>query len=358
LDTKHSLVDYLLIFFFVCLVVRDSGKGSSGNSSSGKGSSSVSSSGKRSSSISSSGKRSSGISSSGDMGSGNSGSSSGITNMLKRLLDTDDLLGDSVDWGVDGSDDLLGRVGGVGGVVDVRGLHDLLDGVDLVGGCHRDGTGDSDLIGGSHVLVDDDLTGNRGWHVDRHVNVVLLHIDLGNDVGGLGGDPDVRPHGSEDLLLGDGVSRGRAQVPGCSGDGGLGGDHGEGWGGNGHGDSGVLGGASDIGSSGLGHVLNSGNSVLVAGHHALDSGLHHVVPNHSVLGVLLDCGGSCGIGLVALAHHGGGGDHGSASIGASSRINTRSSHSRASGVQASLGGGDAHADSHEGEHSHKSVHLG
>merc|ERR1719445_764653 len=118
-----------------------------------------------------------------DMGGSNSGSSSSISNMLNRPLDTDGLMGDSVDWGVDGGDDLLGRVGGVCSVVDVRGLDDLLDGVNLVGSGDGDSPGDSDLIRSRDVLVDNDLTGNRGWHMDGDINVVLLHIQLGNNVG-------------------------------------------------------------------------------------------------------------------------------------------------------------------------------
>merc|ERR1712025_26036 len=184
--------------------------------------------------------------------------------MLNRPLDTDGLVGDSVDWGVNGGDNLLGRVGGVCSVVDVRGLDDLLDRVNLVG------------------------SGNGGWHMDGDINVVLLHIQLGNNVGGLGGDSDMGPHGGEDLLLGDSVSGGRSKVPGCRGDGsqrcwgGRGG-----WGSNWHGDLGVLGRSSYVGRSGLGNVLNSSNSVLVSGNNTLGSSLDDLVSDNSVLGALL-----------------------------------------------------------------------
>merc|ERR1712098_476697 len=67
----------------------------------------------------------------------------------------------NMDGLVDGSgvrgDHSLGRVDVVGGVVDMGGLNNLLDGVDLVGG----GNGD----------------------MDGDVNVVVLYIELGDDVG-------------------------------------------------------------------------------------------------------------------------------------------------------------------------------
>merc|ERR1711892_661331 len=277
----------------------------------------------------------------------NSGSSSGITDMLNRPLDTDSLVGDSVDW----SDDLLCRVRGVGGVVDVGSLDNLLDRVDLVGSSHRDGTGDSNIVGSSDVLVHNDLTGNRGWHMDRDINVVFLHIDLGNDVGGLGGDSDMRPHRGEDPLLGDSVSRGRSKVPRCRGDGSkrCWGNR-EHWGSNGHGDSRVLDDSSNIGGSGLGNVLDSSNSELVSGNNTLDSSLDNLMTNNSVLSVLLDCGGSCSVGLVGLSYHSRGRHHRGTSIRTSSGINSSGGTSHGSGgVHSSLGGGGSHSDSHEGE---------
>jgi len=343
LDIKHSLVDYLVFFIFLSLPL--SNRGSSISSRCSSISTGISS---RGSSISS---RGSSIAEGRDMSGSNSGSSSGITNMLNRPLDTDSLVGDSVDWSVDGSDNLLGRVSGVGSVVDVGSLDDLLDGVDLVGSSHRDGTGDSNIVGSSDVLVDNDLTGNRCWHMDRDINVVFLHIDLGNDVGGLGGDSDMRPHRGEDLLLGDGVSRGRSKVPGCRGDGSKGcWGNGEHWGSNGHGDSGVLDDSSNIGGSGLGKVLDSSNSELVSGNNTLDSSLDNLMADNSVLSVLLDCGGSCSVGLVGLSYHSRGRHHGGTSIRASSGINSSGGTSHGSGgVHSSLGGGGSHSDSHKGE---------
>merc|ERR1719308_330822 len=58
-----------------------------------------------------------------------------------------------VDGGRVGGDDGLLVVGGVGGVVHMGGLDDLLDGVHLVRGRHGHGTGDGDLVRGRNMLV-------------------------------------------------------------------------------------------------------------------------------------------------------------------------------------------------------------
>ena len=131
-------------------------------------------------------------------------------------------LGDGVDWGGVSGDDGLGGVGLNSGVVDVRGLHDLLDGVDLVGSWDMDGSGHGDLVGLGNVSVGDDLTGDSPGHSHGNINVVLVDLDLGHDVGDLGGDPDVAPDGGGDLGLDDGVSGSRAGRDRCGGDGGVG----------------------------------------------------------------------------------------------------------------------------------------
>merc|ERR1719430_1542487 len=88
-----------------------------------------------------------------------------------------------VDGGRVGGDDGLLVVGGVGGVVHMGGLNDLLDGVDLVRGRHGNGTGNGDLVWRRDMLVHNNGTLNRDWHVDGHVNVVVLDLNLGDDVG-------------------------------------------------------------------------------------------------------------------------------------------------------------------------------
>jgi len=202
------------------------------------------------------------ISSSGNGGSSESrGSSSSISNLVNRPGNSDRDLLNCVNWGVDWGHNSLCRVGGVGGVVDMGSLDDLLDRVDLVGSSDRDSTGNGNIIGSGNVLVDNDLTLNRGGDMDGHINVVLLHIDLRDDVGGLGGDPGVSPHGSEDLLLDHSISRGRSQVDRCWGDGSRKrcSNGRDGRGGHGHGHHRVLGGTSLVGDSGLGDGLNTGN---------------------------------------------------------------------------------------------------
>merc|ERR1711962_350877 len=189
---------------------------------------------------------------------GNSGNDVG-------LLGVDGNMDGLVDGGGVRSDDSLGRVDIVGGVVDMGGLNNLLDGVDLVGGGNGNSTGNSNLVRSGHMLVYDNLTLDRNGNMDGDVNVVVLYIELGDDVGLLGGDPGVGPHGGEDLLLDHGVSRSGSLVGGSRGDGSnVGGsvrDHGRG---KGTGLHGVDGRSSDAGYSGLGNGFNSGNSVLVS----------------------------------------------------------------------------------------------
>lgn len=228
---------------------------------------------------------SSSISSSGE----SRGSSSSISNMVNRLLNSDGDLLNCVDWSVDWGHNSLGRVGGEGGVMHMGSLHDLLDGVDLVGSGNRDSTRNSHIIGSGDVLVDNDLTSNSGGDMDGHINVVLLHIDLGDDVGGLGSDPGVGPHGSKDLLLDHGISRGRSQVDRCWGDGSKrcrGIRYGRGSDGQGH--LMVLGGPGQVGDRGLGDGLNTGNRVLVAGDNLLSSSLDNLVSNNPVLDTALN----------------------------------------------------------------------
>jgi len=206
-----------------------------------------------------------------------------------------------VDWGGVGGDDGLLVVGGVGGVVNMGGLNDLLDGVDLVRGSHGDGTGNRDLVRGRDVLVHNHGALNGDGHMDGHVNVVVLDLNLGDDVGLLRGDPGVGPHGSEDLLLDNSVSRGRASRDRCRGDGShVGGsvrdDRGRQRAGLGQG----LGSSSDVAGGRLGNNLLASRDVGVASDHAGGSGLHNLAADNSVLGVLLNHWGASGVGLVGL----------------------------------------------------------
>jgi len=206
-----------------------------------------------------------------------------------------------VDWGGVGGDDGLLVVGGVGGVVNMGGLNDLLDRVDLVRGSHGDGTGNRDLVRGRDVLVHNHGALNGDRHMDGDVNVVVLDLNLGDDVGLLRGDPGVGPHGSEDLLLDNSVSRGRASRDRCRGDGShVGGsvrdDRGSQRAGLGQG----LGSSSDVAGGRLGNDLLTSRDVGVTSDHAGVSGLDNLASDNSVLGVLLNHSGASGIGLVGL----------------------------------------------------------
>merc|ERR1719153_1649979 len=167
-------------------------------------------------------------------------------------------------------------------MVHVGSLDDLLDGVDLVRGHGRALNGDGDM--------------------DGHVNVVVLDLNLGDDVGLLRGDPGVGPHGSKDLLLDNGVSGG-----GTSGNRrGRDGSHiGSSLGDDGRrqraGLSQGLGGPSHVAGGGLGDDLLAGWDMGVASDHAGVSGLDNLASDDSILGVLLNNGGTSGVGLVGLS---------------------------------------------------------
>ena len=225
-----------------------------------------------------------------------------------------------VDWGGVGGDDGLLVVGGVGGVVNMGGLNDLLDGVDLVRGSNRDGPGDRDLIGLGNVLVHNDGALNGDGDMDGHVNVVVLDLNLGDDVGLLRGDPGVGPHGSKDLLLDNGVSGG-----GTSGNRrGRDGSHiGSSLGDDGRrqraGLSQGLGGSSHVAGGGLGDDLLAGWDMGVASDHAGVSGLDNLASDDSILGVLLNNRGTSGVGLVGLSGDNGGRGNG-ATVGNSGSV--------------------------------------
>jgi len=206
-----------------------------------------------------------------------------------------------VDWGGVRGDNWLLVVGGVGGVVHMGGLHDLLDGVHLVRGRHGNGTGHRDLVRLRDVLVNNHSALNRDGDMDGNVNVVVLDLNLGDDVGLLRGDPGVGPHRGEDLLLDNGVSRGRASGNRCRGDGShVGGSLRDDWGRQRAGLSQGLGSSSDVAGGRLGNNLLASRDVGVASDHAGMSGLHNLAADNSVLGVLLNHWGASGVGLVGL----------------------------------------------------------
>jgi len=249
----------------------------------------------------------------GSLGVGNSGNDVGLLGVHRHV----DGLVDG--GGVGGHDGLL-VVGGVGGVVHVGSLDDLLDGVDLVRGSNRDGPGDRDLIGLGNVLVHNDGALNGDGDMDGHVNVVVLDLNLGDDVGLLRGDPGVGPHGSKDLLLDNGVSGG-----GTSGNRrGRDGSHiGSSLGDDGRrqraGLSQGLGGSSHVAGGRLGDDLLAGWDMGVASDHAGVSGLDNLASDDSILGVLLNNGGTSSVGLVGLSGDNGGRGNG-ATVGNSGSV--------------------------------------
>merc|ERR1719209_2139644 len=188
-------------------------------------------------------------------------------------------------------DDRGGGVVGVSGSVDVGLLNHLVDGVNLVGSGNRHSAGHGNLIGGGHVLVDNDLTLDGDGHVHGHINVVLVHLQLGHDVGLDRGDSGVGAHGGSNLPDGDGVSGSRSSGDGGRGDDSLRGRHmGKARGGQGTGLNQVLGLTGNIRAGGLGDHLLVGLHILVAGLHLLGADLHGLVADNSILDMLLHDG--------------------------------------------------------------------
>lgn len=159
----------------------------------------------------------------------------------------------SVDRGGMGSHNSLAGVGLICGVVDVRGLNNLLDGVNLVGSWDWDGTGNSDLIRLGDMGDLDDLTGNGTGNGNWDINVVFLDIDLWDNVGELRSDSGVSSDWGKDSLLDNSVSRSRASWDRCRGDGSIRcWGNWEDWRGNGDSLDKVLGSTSKIRSGRLG----------------------------------------------------------------------------------------------------------
>merc|ERR1719483_726235 len=207
-----------------------------------------------------------------DMGNSGGNSVGSITNMLNRLGNTDSFTGNSVDWSVDRWDD--------------------------------------NVIRSSDMLVDSDDTLNRGWDMDRDINIVLLYIDLRDDVGSLRSDPGVSPDRGEYLCLDNSVSRSKTSRDRCWRDGSIrcwwSGDH---WSGQSNSLNMVLGNTSSIRDSWLSNVLNTTNRVSMTTDNRLDSSLDNLMSNNSILKTALNLGGSSNIGLVGYSNNSGSRDH-------------------------------------------------
>ena len=192
----------------------------------------------------------------------------------------------------------------VGGVVHVRGLNDLLHGVHVVGCRNSNGTRNSNLIGPCNVLGYDNLALDSNGNVDGNINVVVLHVDLGDDVRLLGSNARVRAHGSNNPLLGDSISRSWAISNVRRREGGE------------------IGGRSrncrqskracfnerlrssgDETSGWLRNVFNTGNGVLMSTNNGNCSGLNHLTSNYAILDTLFNNGRSSSVGLVGLSNN-------------------------------------------------------
>merc|ERR1719187_1775892 len=260
----------------------------------------------------------------------------------------------SVDWGGMGSHNSLARVSLICGVVDVRGLNDFLDWVDLVGSWDMDGTGNRNFVRLSDMGDLDDLTGNGTWDSNGDINVVVLDIDLWDNVGDLRGDSGVGSDGSSDLGLDDGVSRSRSSWDRGRGDGSIRswGSR-DGWGSNRSGLNNVLGSSGNVRSSRLGDGLLSSNGVLMSSNNLLYSGLNSPVSNDSIFNAVLNHWGSSSIAMVGLSNN---------SWGTGNWSSNKSSTSIADSTDntmsiVSLRHRSPIGTGHEGTSDHKSVHV-
>merc|ERR1719342_396805 len=230
---------------------------------------------------------------------------------------------DSVDWGGMSSHNSLGGVGLICGMVDMRGLNDLLDGVDLVG--------------------------SR----DRDINVVLLYVQLWDNVGDLRSDSGVGSDGSSNLGLNNGVSGSRSSWDRGRRNGSIWcwGSRDD-WGWESLGLNEVLGSSGNIRGSGLRDGLLSGNNVVVASNNLLDSGLNGPVSNNSVFNMVLNYCRSSSIRVMSLSNNSWGMGNWCTNNSTSTGITDSSNNA---GI--SLGHGSTIGTSHESTSDHKSVHV-
>lgn len=246
-------------------------------------------------------------------------------------------------YGMDSRGSMDSMVGlSVSGVVDNGLLNNLMDGVDLVGGGDRDGTGNSNFIRSSNVLLDNNLSGNSDGDLDGDINVVLVYLELRDNVGLDRGDLGVSSHRGKDPLLGDGISGGRSKVDRCGGDGSVSkGSSGDSWRGEGLSLNNSLGLTGNIRVGRLGDNFLVGLDILVASLDLLGSNLDGLVANNSIFKVFLNNGRSSGIGVVGLADSYGSGDGMSNSVSSNSMSsnsmssNSMSSYWKAKGVSSS-----------------------
>merc|ERR1712018_108630 len=302
---------------------------------------------------------SNGVSSSGkswgsSVGGSNSWGSSSISNTGNSWGSSDSGnwgVRDSVDWGGVSSHNSLGGVGLNGGVVDVWGLDNLLDWVDLVWSWDMDGSWDWDLVWLGNWLLNNDLTGNSSWDGNWDINVVFVDLDLWDDVGDLWGDSGVGSDWGSNSGLGHGISWGRTSWDWCRWDGSIWcwGSW-DSWGWEGSGLNEVLWGSGNIRGGWLGDSFMSGNSVLVSSNNGSDSSLDGSLSNDTVFNSVLNNSWSSGVAVVGLSNN-------SRGVGNSGTDNGTSTNTGVSQVSNSDVGGSSSDTGHEGTGNHKSVHV-
>merc|ERR1719213_1190307 len=164
--------------------------------------------------------------------------------------------------------------------------------------------------------------GDSTWDGDGDIDVVLLHVQLGNDVGCLGGDSGMSSDGSSDLGLDNGVSGSGSSWNGSRWDSGI--RSGDGW---------------------VGDGFLAGNDVVVSSDDLLDSGLDGSVSYDSVLNTVFNHWGSSGVGVMGLSDDSGGAGNGSSDKSGSVSDNSGFGHGGPIGT------------GHKGTSDHKSVHV-
>merc|ERR1719209_332552 len=265
----------------------------------------------------------------------------------------------SGDWGGMGSHNSLARVSLICGVVDVRGLNDFLDGVDLVGSWDMDGTGNRNFVRLSDMGDLDDLTGNGTWDSNGDINVVVLDIDLWNNVGDLRGDSGVGSDRSSDLLLNNGVSRSGSSWDRCGRDGSIRcwGSR-DGWRGNGDSLNNVLGSSGNIRMGRLRDGFLSSNGISVSSNNLLGSSLDGSMSNNSIFYMVLNHWGSSSIAMVSLSNNSWSTGYWSSNKSSASIAKTNMSNGTNNTMDSiSLGHRSPKSTSHKGTSDHKSVHV-
>ena len=191
---------------------------------------------------------------------------------------------------------------GVGGMMDMGLLNNLLDRVNLVGSRDSNGPGDLNGVGLGNMLGDKDLSLNGNRDIDGDINVVLVDLELRNNVGLDRGDSGVGPKRSKDLLLDNSINWGRSSWDGCGRDsGGIRSNVGDNRGGKSSGLNKVLGSSSSVGGGRLGDNFLSGLDILVSCLNGLGSNLDGLMSYNSILNMVLHNSRSGSIGVLGLS---------------------------------------------------------